>query len=154
MMRIVFFLSLTLLLTSCADDFVYESNMPVEGGVWDNKKAANFEFDIQDTVSLHDFFIDVRNGEQYEFSNLYVFIEMEFPNGKLAVDTLECPMADAQGNWYGKSGLGDLYDNRIIYKSRKQFPLSGHYKVSIHQAMRVNPVEGIYDIGFRLAKSK
>ena len=30
MMRIVFFLSLTLLLTSCADDFVYESNMPVE----------------------------------------------------------------------------------------------------------------------------
>jgi gliding motility-associated lipoprotein GldH len=56
-------------------------------------------------------------------------------------------------------GLGDvykrqLYDNRIIYKSRKQFPLSGHYKVSIHQAMRVNPVDGIYDVGFRLAKSK
>lgn len=150
----VFFLSLAIAFSSCGDEFVYQSNMPIEGGVWEAKQAANFEFDIQDTVSLHDFFIDIRNGEQYEFSNLFVFIEMEFPNGKLAVDTLECPMADGLGNWYGKSGLGDLYDNRIIYKSRKQFPMSGHYKISIHQAMRAAQVEGIYDIGFRLAKTK
>lgn len=154
MRNFVFFLCVACSLCACSDESVYESNMPIEGGVWDSKQVANFEFDIQDTVSLHDFFIDIRNGEQFEFSNLFVFIEMEFPNGKLAVDTLECPMADAQGKWYGKSGLGDLYDNRIIYKSKKQFPLSGRYKVSIHQAMRVNPVEGIYDVGFRLAKSK
>jgi len=154
MKKLIFFLSIAFLLGSCSDDFVYEGNMPIEGGVWDSKQVANFEFDIRDTVSLHDFFIDVRNGEQYEFSNLFVFIEMEFPNGKLAVDTLECPMADELGNWYGKGGLGDLYDNRIIYKSKKQFPIAGHYKVSIHQGMRVNPLPGIYDIGFRLSKSK
>jgi gliding motility-associated lipoprotein GldH len=77
MRNLVFILCAVLLLSSCADEFVYESNMPVEGGVWDSKQVANFEFDIQDTVSLHDFFIDVRNGEQYEFSNLFVFIEME-----------------------------------------------------------------------------
>jgi gliding motility-associated lipoprotein GldH len=145
---------LSILFSSCSDEAVYEGNKVIENGIWDSQNVAVFEFDIMDTVNLHDFFLDIRNGEEYEFSNLNVFIEMEFPNGKLAVDTLECPMADELGNWYGKGGLGDLYDNRIIYKSKKQFPIAGHYKVSIHQGMRVNPLPGIYDIGFRLSKSK
>lgn len=155
-MRKSFFIVLAsaLLLVACSQDFVYEGNCEIENGVWDNKQVAQFEFDVQDTVSLHDFFIDIRNGENYPYGNIIVFVETEFPNGKFAVDTLDCPLADAQGNWYGSGGLGDLYDNRVRYKTKKQFPISGHYKVSIHQALRENPVEGIYDIGFRLAKSK
>ncbi|MFM7770709.1 MAG: gliding motility lipoprotein GldH [Bacteroidota bacterium] len=155
MKRLSFFiLGIAIVFSACSDEAVYEGNKEMESGKWDNQNAATFEFDVTDTVNLHDFFIDVRNGEEYEFSNLNVFIEMEFPNGKLAVDTLECPMADQYGNWLGRGGLGDLYDNRIIYKAKKQFPIAGHYKVSIHQAMRVNPLVGIYDVGFRLAKSK
>jgi gliding motility-associated lipoprotein GldH len=63
---------------------------------------------------------------------------------------LECPLADQLGNWYG-SGLGSIFDNRVLFRERKKFPLSGHYKVDIHQAMRTDALEGIYDVGFRLA---
>jgi gliding motility-associated lipoprotein GldH len=138
------------MLTSCEAPPVFEENKPIVDAKWNEKQPVQFEFDIQDTVRLHNFYINVRNGENYAYSNLYLFVEMEFPNGKLAIDTLSCPLADATGKWYG-SGLGDIYDNRIIYRERKQFPLAGHYRVSIYQAMRNENLEGIYDIGFRLS---
>ena len=55
------------------------------------------------------------------------------------------------GHWLG-SGLGDLYDNRIIFKEKKKFPMAGRYRISIQQAMRENPLMDIQDIGFRVSK--
>lgn len=137
-------------LQSCDNAVVYEETRSVESGIWNVKDFKTFEFDIEDTLKLYNFYVDVRNGEEYPFSNLYVFVEMEFPNGKKSIDTLECPLADPMGNWYGK-GLGKIYDNRILFRERKKFPLSGKYKLEIHQAMRTDNLEGIYDVGFRLA---
>lgn len=154
MMKIATYLLLAmslLSLASCDQNMVYEENKAVEGGVWKSNDVKSFEFDITDTLQLYNFYVNVRNGEEYPFSNLYLFVEMEFPNGKKSIDTLECPLADQLGNWYG-SGLGSIFDNRVLFRERKKFPLSGHYKVDIHQAMRTDALEGIYDIGFRLAK--
>ena len=147
-----FLFSISLLLISCDDKVIFEENADIESGVWNIKDGKSFEFDIQDTNSLFNFYVNVRNGEEYAYSNLFVFVEMEFPNGKKSIDTLECPLADAYGNWYGR-GLGKIFDNRILFRERKRFPLSGHYKVGIYQAMRTDDLPGIYDVGFRLAKS-
>ncbi|MEN9948724.1 MAG: GldH lipoprotein, partial [Bacteroidota bacterium] len=38
------------------------------------------------------------------------------------------------------------------FKERKKFPLAGHYRISIQQAMRTENLEGIADVGFRLSK--
>lgn len=145
-------ISTSIVLVSCDDKVVFEENTSIENGVWSYKDGKSFEFDIQDTNSLFNFYVNVRNGEEYAYSNLFVFVEMEFPNGKKSIDTLECPLADAYGNWYGR-GLGKIFDNRILFRERKRFPLSGHYKVGIYQAMRTDDLPGIYDVGFRLAKS-
>lgn len=141
------------LLTGCDEGVVYEENKPIAGAHWKANESVQFEFDVTDTLHLHDFYINLRNGEEYPFSNLYLFVELEFPNGKKAVDTLNCPLADPTGRWLGK-GLGDIYDNRILYRQRKQFPLTGRYKVGIYQAMRTEDLEGIYDVGFRVTHSK
>ncbi len=145
-------ISTSIVLVSCDDKVVFEENTSIENGVWSYKDGKSFEFDIQDTNSLFNFYVNVRNGEEYAYSNLFVFVEMEFPNGKKSIDTLECPLADAYGNWYGR-GLGKIFDNRILFRERKRFPLSGHYKVGIYQAMRTDDLPGIHDVGFRLAKS-
>ena len=137
-------------LVSCDQTMVYDENKAIGGAVWKANDVKSFEFDITDTLQLYNFYVNVRNGEEYPFSNLYLFVEMEFPNGKKSIDTLECPLADQLGNWYG-SGLGSIFDNRVLFRERKKFPLSGHYKVDIHQAMRTDALEGIYDVGFRLA---
>ena len=107
---------------------------------------------VDDTVGFYDLFINLRNENSYRYSNLYLFVEINFPNGKTSRDTVECPLADPTGRWYG-SGLGDLYDNRILYKRQRQFPLAGEYSIMIEQAMRDSVLRGISDVGFRLARS-
>lgn len=140
-----------IVLSSCDDKVYYEENTAIADATWSVKEPKIFEFDIQDTLQLYNFYVNVRNDESYAYSNLFLFVEMEFPNGKKSIDTLECPLADPYGNWYG-SGLGKIYDQRIVFRERKKFPLSGHYKVGIFQAMREDNLQGIHDIGFRVAR--
>ncbi|MCC6600064.1 MAG: gliding motility lipoprotein GldH [Crocinitomicaceae bacterium] len=152
-MTALLIVSMLFFLASCDHNVVFEKNEKIEKGVWKAANPFTMEFDVSDTVRLHNFYINLRNGEEYPFSNIFLFVAMEFPNGKKSVDTLECPLADPTGRWYG-SGLGDLYDSRILFKERKQFPLAGHYKVEIAQAMRTEELKGIYDIGFRVTSSQ
>jgi gliding motility-associated lipoprotein GldH len=151
-MKRYFQLLLLLTFVSCEDkNVVFEENKEISGAVWNVNQPAHFEFEVQDTLSLYNFYVNMRNKGVYPFSNVFVFIEMEFPNGKKSVDTVECYLADPKGKWLG-SGLGDIYDNRFLYQQGKQFPLQGRYKIDIIQGMRVPDLEGICDVGFRLSK--
>jgi gliding motility-associated lipoprotein GldH len=146
-------LVLACILTGCDEGVVFEENRAIRGGEWSEKVPLSFEFEMKDTIQLYDFFLNIRNSEAYPYSNLYLFAELEFPNGKMSVDTINCPLADASGNWYG-SGLGDIYDNRVLYMKRRQFPLSGRYRMTIHQAMRDTLLKGVTDLGFRIKQSQ
>jgi gliding motility-associated lipoprotein GldH len=145
------FAAAMLCFAGCDDSHVFEQSQLIENANWNVNQPVNFEFDIQDTVSFHNFYVTLRNQESYAYSNIFLFVSLEFPNGKLSIDTINCPLADTEGHWLG-SGLGDLYDNRIIFKERKKFPMAGHYRISIQQAMRTENLEGIADVGFRLSK--
>jgi gliding motility-associated lipoprotein GldH len=138
---------------SCDPGVVFEENKAIDNAVWKNTENVHFQFNVTDTVSFHDFYVNVRNSEDYAYSNIYVFLEMEFPNAKRSVDTINCFLADPTGKWLG-SGIGHLYDHRFKIRKRKQFPLAGRYNVTIKQGMRTPELDGIYDIGFRVAKSE
>ena len=83
------------------------------------------------------------------FSNLYLFLDFTFPNGKNRRDTLGCTLADARGNWFG-SGTGSLIDHRISFKEDFEFPIKGRYNLRVTQGMRQDPLKGVTDLGFRL----
>ena len=142
---------ITVALVSCDDNVVFDQNQTIESATWNEKNPVHFEFEVKDTTTLHNFYINLRNTEQYPFSNLFVFVELEFPNGKKSIDTVECFLADRTGKWLG-SGYGSLYDNRFLYQQKKQFPMAGRYDVSIYQAMRTPELVGINDVGFRLTR--
>jgi len=139
-------------LSACDDNVVFEENRAFEDNVWSYNEPAIFIFEIEDTVSRNDFFINLRNGDAYPFMNAFLFVRMDFPNGRTSIDTLECFLADHSGRWLG-SGLGDLYDNRFLYKTNKSFPIAGQYKIEIRQAMRIDDLPEVTDIGIRIARS-
>ena len=141
------------LLCSCESDVLYEANKRIEGGVWNMNDAAHFEFETADTSQLHNFYISLRNREDYPYSNIYFFVEMEFPNGKKSIDTVECQLANEQGQWLGNPS-SNLYDSRFLYQQGKQFPLAGRYKVDIRQGMRIAELQGVTDVGFRLSYTR
>ena len=111
-----------------------------------------FRFSTEDTVANYNFFVTLRNTDDYPYQNLYVFLKTEFPNEKSKLDTIYCPMADARGKWLGK-GFSGVYDNRILYIARKRFPLTGEYTISIEHAMRDEILEGVLDVGVRIEKA-
>lgn len=154
MSRVVLALLTTLivLLTSCDSSVVFEENKPIEKAVWKAEAPVLFEFETKDTTTLHNFYINMRNGENYPYSNIFFFVETEFPNGKKSVDTVECFVADNTGKWIG-TGSGDIHDNRFLYQHGKQFPIAGRYRIAVKQGMRVAELEGVYDIGFRLSRT-
>ena len=147
----------TLLLASCAEHVVFQANTPIPGGAWHRDVKPEFTFDIADTVTRHDLYIDIRHTGDYPFSDLYLFVDLFGPDERHMRDTVECLLADPTGRWYGK-GLGfifaDRFDAHVLYKLRNRFPASGRYTIRLEQAMRMEELPGVLDVGISLERSQ
>jgi gliding motility-associated lipoprotein GldH len=136
---------------ACDKNSVYNENKTIEKGIWNNKNKIKFEINIKDTVSFNNVYINIRNAGAYSFSNLFLFVNTIFPDKKFARDTVECILADANGKWLG-NGLGDIWDNQILFKKGVRFPMSGTYIIELEQAMRVENLPFIMDVGIKIEK--
>jgi len=105
-----------------------------------------------DTINKYNIFLTVRNANSYDFSNLYLFIDIKTPMKFTERDTMECILADADGKWLG-DGLGDIWDNKILFKKNIKFQKPGNYEFVINQAMRVDSLPMIMDAGISIEKS-
>ena len=134
---------------SCDKGLVFEQNQKIEKAMWDVDKPVVFTAQIKDTIHAHDVYLNIRNAGSYPFSNLFLFINTRFPGGQLDRDTAEIMLANADGRWLGK-GIGDIWDNRILFKHNVRFPQAGEYRFELIQAMRMNPLSGMMDVGIRI----
>lgn len=151
----VFFLAV--LFTGCTENVVFQEDAQTPNGVWERNWNPTFSFEVSDTVSTHDVYLDLRHTGDYPFSNLYAFVTLTAPDSTRLVDTVECTLADPSGRWYGK-GQGfissDRFQAHVLYKLRNKFPRSGRYSLTLEQAMRVEKLEGIIDVGVSVERSK
>src|SRR5687768_13275673 len=143
---------LLLLIFGCDPARVFEENKKIDNNEWDQNSSLVFQVPITDTTAHYNVYVNIRNAGFYRFSNLYLFINTVFPGGQLQRDTLECILAAPDGRWLGE-GLGDIWDNRILFKPGVQFPQPGEYRFELIQAMRTNPLPGIMDAGIRIEKA-
>lgn len=139
-------------LNSCGDNSIYDHNFEL-ADPWTADQKAEFNVDITDTISAFDFYINIRNTTEYNYSNLYLFIKTDFPDGRYAIDTVELFLADVKGKWLG-NGFGEIKDNQILFRKHGRFPMSGIYNFTFEQAMRDENLEGIKAVGIRIEKNK
>lgn len=147
---LLFVLLISGTLISCDSNRIYEENFSVEGNVWNMDDIKTFSFEITDTLSPLDLFVNVRTTTDYPYSNLYVFLYSEYPNGYTDKDTLEFILAEADGKWLGESS-GTVIENQILISRGGRFPNKGKYTFKIQHAMREPDLAEIIDIGFRVA---
>lgn len=136
-------------ITSCDSNRYFEQNQKILNEKWHVEDAKTFSFEMMDTTSLFNFYINTRNTNDYPFSNLYIFINSEFPNGEHARDTIELQLAQKNGKWLG-SGNGRYKYNQFILRKGMRFVQTGSYNFSIEHGMRRDTLAGISDIGIRL----
>lgn len=158
MPKTILLIIISFLITSCSDTAIFDEYRSVSNAEWHMDSIINYKFNPSDTISRNNLFINIRNNNDYQYSNLFLIVDIDFPNNTGFKDTLEYEMTDAQGNFLG-SGLTDLKENKLEYKTNVVFPISGEYNINIQQAMRksgavdgIERLEGITDVGLRIEK--
>lgn len=150
--RICGLLALSALLFACNSGSIVQDKFTIPDGEWHMNRIFTSKVLVEDTLTPYDFYLNVRNGGDYKYNNLHVFVTTVFPNSKRSIDTIECQLADQSGRWLGK-GLGDILDSRIWYKANKRFPMKGEYKFIIQHAMRDTTVDAVLNIGISIEQA-
>ncbi|QTD39121.1 gliding motility lipoprotein GldH [Polaribacter batillariae] len=158
--KVFFLILVAVIFISCDKKTEFNQYKSLENSSWKANEKVFFNFEIKDTLQAKNLFINIRNNNDYEFSNLYVITELKFPNGTKVVDTLQYEITDAAGHFLG-DGFTEIKDNKLFYKEHKVFPISGEYEFTIRQAMRKNGeihpmphLKGITDVGLSIEKIK
>lgn len=142
-----------ILLFSCDKKRVFDEYKSV-GSAWHKDSIVTFDLPVLDSTKRYDLFVNVRDNNNYPFSNLFLIVAIEMPNGFTKVDTLEYQMANPDGTLLG-NGFSDIKESKLYLRENVKF--RGKYKVHIKQAVRqsgkipgVQELEGITDVGFRI----
>lgn len=143
---------IALLMQGCNKKVHYAVERDVDEQGWNMNDRLAYDVDIQDTLQIYNFYIDVRNNVHYDKANTFLFINTTFPDGSVAYDTLECPLADVEGHWYGRR-TGRFVDSRFVFRKNVIFPISGHYHFEVAHGMRDTNVVGLKSIGLRIEKA-
>lgn len=159
MNRLLYLLVVASLATSCTTDVVSSEYKSLSGAVWNKDDVKQFTFSKMDSLQAYNVFINVRNDQNFPYSNLFLIASLNTPEGEVVQDTLEYTMALPDGTWLGK-GSGSIKENKLWYKENIVFPTSGVYTLDISHAMRKNGnvsgvvgLEGITDVGIEITKN-
>ncbi|MBL4585952.1 MAG: gliding motility lipoprotein GldH [Flavobacteriales bacterium] len=128
---------------------LFQDSQKIPNKNWEREHTIRFDVQVEDTMKGYDFYIDLRNEGTYPYANIYMFVNTTFPSGKTARDTVECMLADHTGKWLGK-GLGDIWDNHILFKKNIRFPNTGIYSFEFEQGMRMEKLPAILDVGISI----
>lgn len=151
LLRALIAVGVPLVFAACARQTIYQDVQPIPAAGWQVDQLVAFEVEISDTIPLHELYMLVRNTTDYPYSNLYLFLDIVFPDNRVLRDTLECMLAARDGSWTGK-GFGKIRSNQFLFRDNVWFPQTGTYQFLVQHGMREDVLKGVSDIGIRLDK--
>lgn len=158
---LLFILLAILTCSSCTNTIVFEQNKDFVTEQWHKDSLIVFDVNIVDSTKVYNVFFNTRITGEYNFQNMFLFIDTEVPYGTSIRDTLECILSKPSGEPYGKAnrnwlgvGLGHVWAYKIGYKTYVRFPYSGNYRFTIQQAMRDVELDHVLDAGITIETVK
>ncbi len=158
MRKFIALLCAAMLLTSCLGDAVAGDSQSLPS-FWDSQLTVDFIIPGLEKEQDYNLYLQLRNTNEYPYSNIFLITTLRYPNGKTAVDTLEYRMARPDGTWLG-AGIGNIKQSKLVLKEKIQFNEDGEYCLQIGQALRnngevdgVRRLLGITDVGYTIEKA-
>ena len=150
--RLIFGVFLLLGFTTCSNPpSEFDVFLDVEGDQWAYSDLKEIPWNCADTTSSYDIFLNIRHQGNYEWQNIYLKVRVIDPEGKERVYLKSVALSDAEGYWVGK-GLGDWKVASPLLLPRMQFKKLGLYRMRLEQHMRVDPLEGVGQVGLKMVK--
>lgn len=141
-----------ILFAACDGSVYYDESRSVDEHGWLPADSVYFDVPVDDTSRIFNFLFEVRNSVSYPYSNTFLFIRTTFPDGSYAQDTMEYPLADAAGRWFGRR-TGRYIDTRYYFRRNVRFPMDGTYRFAVTNGMRDSAITGLKDISMRIEYS-
>lgn len=142
-----------LFLCGCDGNRVYEEYHEVPNYQWNRADTISFDTEIQDTNQAYNLILNIRNGENYPYRNLYLFLTTAYPDGRLSLDTLEFNFYEESGKPLGKCS-GDICNNTFLLSENVRFDQAGKYRFGFVHGMRRDDqiLPYVMDLGLRIEK--
>lgn len=142
-----------LLWTGCDRNRVYEEYREIPGYNWNRADTVSFDTEIKDTNEAYNLVLNIRNGENYPYRNLYLFLSTGYPDGRKSLDTLEFQFYEENGKALGKCS-GDICNNSFLLSENVRFDQAGKYRFAFVHGMRRDDqvLPYVMDIGLRIEK--
>jgi|SRR5690554_4012105 gliding motility-associated lipoprotein GldH len=124
-----------LIFSQCSNKTIYSETVEIPESTWSKDDIIRFSIPVTDTNTVYSLTLDICNNEKYQYSNLYLFTNIIFPDNTFYRDTIEFILANNQGEWIGDKSLSS-YTNTFLFRQGVKFPETGTYIFSFEQAMR------------------
>jgi gliding motility-associated lipoprotein GldH len=143
-----------LFLFSCDNNRLFDQNFDFSETGWPSTLNPKFEVNIADNSIPYTLLCNIRHSSDYTYSRIFVRYTIADSLGnvvdkKLASGFLFDPKTGAP---LGSTGIGDVYDVRILLEEKILFPFTGKFNITLEQQMREDPLIGIFSAGIRLEK--
>jgi gliding motility-associated lipoprotein GldH len=142
-------------LFSCDKKRIFDHYETV-GSAWNKNQTVSIKLPEIDSTKNYNLFINLRANNDFPYSNLFLIVSLEQPDGFTKVDTLEYEMANAEGKLLG-DGFSDVKESKLVYKENNRFKFAKNNTIYIKQAVRqsgkvtgIEKLDGITEVGFRI----
>lgn len=141
------------ILYGCDKNRVYEEFHEIPKYMWNKTDSVSFDTEISDTTQAYNMVLHIRNGENYPYRNLYLFLTTGYPDGRISKDTLEFYFYEENGKPLGKCS-GDICNNSFLIQKNVRFDQAGKYTFTFTHGMRREDgvLPYLMDVGLRLEK--
>jgi len=154
-----YILLLVVALFSCEkENRIIDANTVLVEQVWSQDNVLEYKLSIDNDSIEYDLALNIRNGLDYPFRNIFFLYSIEDEKGNLIfADQSELQLFDKLGKPLGSNerflgiSFGDLYYSSNSFKKYK-FPKVGDYKIKIVQNLRNQPIlDGVMAVGVKVS---
>ncbi len=138
-------------LAACGPDYLFESKQDIPGGEWAYGDTLNFQFEVRDTATRYDFYLDFDYAGDFAFQNIYLKLSTLYPNGKRLSKVRSFDLFDTQGTSLG-TGSGEWHQFRASLQDNAFFNQPGPYTVTVEQFTRRDVLPSIRSVGLAVAR--
>ncbi len=140
------FVCLAILLVACGEQPFYQQTFSFDNREWPQEVKPKYEVEINDTEKEYNFTLTLRTSTDYKYSNLWIFMKTETPDGTIAREPFEISIANPDGSWTGEKS-GSVVTNSLVFKRRKM-PQKGVYTFTLEQGITASKIDEVHDLIF------
>ncbi len=144
--------ALLFLISGCRNKMLYEGMHEFGSEGWHLSDTAYFDVNLADTSQVLDMGFTFRHSDRYPYSNLWLFLSIESPEGIHIKDTLDLFLAQPNGKWLGHR-KHKAYEISSLYRYQTKMAQAGNYKFSVVHGMRREILPAIERIEFWIQTS-